>query len=130
VDADRLIKAELARLNANLPEKRISLKEAISSTEPKVRTRDGGVHSFKREELELLAKLLPEADWEKLQLPIFIELEPKLGRGAARVSGEAEARVAGRLLGKEAAGELLIYRPEVALLRKKLPTTTQYLFVW
>lgn len=130
MNADRLIKLELARLNVNLPEKRISLKEALSSAKPQVRTREGGVHSFKRGELELLAELLPKADWEKLQLPIFIALEPKLGRGAARVSGEVEARVAGRLLGKEATGELRIYRPEVALLRKKLPTTTQYLFVW
>lgn len=130
MNADRLIKFELARLNAHLPERRISLKEALSLTKPQVPTRDGSVHSFKRKELEILAKLLPEADWEKLQLPIFIALEPKLGRGAARVSGEVEAKVAAKLLGKEATGELLIYRPEVALLRRKLPTTTQYLFLW
>jgi uncharacterized protein (UPF0216 family) len=130
VNADRLIKFELARLNTHLPEKRISLKETLSLTKPQVPTRNGNVHSFKRKELEFLAKLLPEADWEKLQLPIFIALDPKLGRGAARVSEEVEVKVAAKLLGKEAAGELLIYRPEVALLRKKLPTTTQYLFLW
>lgn len=129
MNADRLIKLELARLNVHLPEKRISLREALSLPKPQVLARDGSVHSFKRGELELLAKLLPEADWEKLQLPILIALEPKLGRGAARVSGEVETRVACKLLGKEAIGELLIYRPEVALLRRKLPTTTQYLFM-
>jgi hypothetical protein len=114
----------------HLPERRISLKEALSSAQPRVPTRDGGFHSFKREELELLAELLPEAEREKLLLPIFIALDPKLGRGAARISGEVEARVAGRLIGKETTGELVIYRPEVALLRRKLPTTTQYLFAW
>jgi uncharacterized protein (UPF0216 family) len=124
------MKLELAKLNAHLPQRRISLREALSSQKPQVQTREGGVHSFKREELELLSKLLPQDDWEKLRLPILIALDPKLGRGAARISGEVEARVAGRLLGKEAAGELVLHRPEVALLRKKLPTTTQYLFMW
>lgn len=130
MNANRLIKLELGRLNVHLPERRVSLKEALSSPRPQVRARDGSTHAFKREELELLSKLLPEADWDRLQLPILIALEPKLGRGAARVSGEAEAKVAGKILGKEAVGELLIYRPEVAVLRRKLPTTTQYLFVW
>lgn len=130
MSSDRLIKLELARLNAHLPERRITLREALSLPKPQVLARDGSVHSFKRGELELLAKLLPEADWEKLQLPILIALEPKLGRGAARVSGKAEVKVTCKLLGKKATEELLIYRPEVALLRRKLPTTTQYLFVW
>lgn len=126
---DRVIKLELGRLNVHLPENRISLLEALSSPKPSVRARDGSAHFFKREELEALSKLLPEADWDKLQLPILISLEPKLGRGAARISGEPEARVAGKILNKEATGELLIYRPEVAILRRKLPTTTQYLFM-
>jgi uncharacterized protein (UPF0216 family) len=130
VSADRLIKLELGRLNVHLPERRLSLKEALSSTKPRVVGRDGGAHTFKREELEFLAGLLPEADRDKLQLPILIALEPKLGRGTARISGEAEVKVVSRVLEKEAAAvELLIYRPEVAILRRKLPTTTQYLFM-
>ena len=130
MSADRLIKLELSRLNVHLPERRLSLKEALSSTKPQVVGRDGSTHTFKREELEFLAGLLPEADRDKLQLPILIALEPKLGRGTARISGEAEVKVVSQILEKEAtAGELLIYRPEVAILRRKLPTTTQYLFM-
>jgi len=131
VNANRLIKLELSKLNVHLPERRPSLREALSSARPQVVARDGSTHAFKREELEFLAGLLPEADRDKLQLPILIALEPKLGRGTARISGEAEVRVVSQVLEKEpAAGELLIYRPEVAILRKKLPTTTQYLFLW
>ena len=127
---DRLIKLELARINLHLPERRVSLRDALSSPKPCVFTRDGSTHTFKRKELGFLAELLPEADWDKLQLPIMIAIDRKLGRGAARISGEAEARVAGQILGKRgAAGELLVYRPEVAILRRKLPTTTQYLFL-
>ncbi len=131
MSADRIIKFELSKLNVHLPERRLSLKEALSSQKPHVVARDGSVHTFKREELELLAGLLSEADRDKLQLPILIALEPKLGRGTARISGEAEVKVVSQVLKKEpAAEELLIYRPEVAILRRKLPTATQYLFLW
>ncbi len=131
MSADRIIKLELSRLNVHLPERRLSLKEALLSSRPQVAARDGSVHMFKRKELEFLAGLLPEADRDKLQLPILIALEPKLGRGTARISGEAEVKVVSQVLEKEAAAEeLLIYRPEVAILRRKLPTTTQYLFMW
>jgi hypothetical protein len=129
MNRDKFIKHELARLNVHLPRKKISLKEALSSPKPRVETRGGGIHVFKREELELLSSLLPEVEWEKLQLPILIAFEPKLGRGTARISGETEAKVVGKILGKAPAAELILYRPEVSLLRGKLPTTTQYLFV-
>jgi len=128
---DRLIKFELGRLNIHLPKRRISLRAALSSPQPQILTKDGGVHALKREELEFLSKILSESDWDKLQLPIFISLEPKLGKGAARIMGDVETKVVGQILKKEKIGsELIIYRPEVAVLRRKLPTTTQYFFVW
>ncbi|MBC7218693.1 MAG: DUF61 family protein [Hadesarchaea archaeon] len=128
---ERIIKFELGRLNAHLPEKRITLKSALSLDKPSVRTKDGKAHYLKREELELLSKLLPEAEWDSLLLPIFISLEPKLGRGAAKIKGTFEAKVIGKILGKETSGdELIVYRPEIAIIRRKLATTTQYLFGW
>lgn len=129
MNSERLFERELARLNVHLPEKRMSLKEALSSSKPLVKTKAGATHSFKREELEFLSKIVPDDEWGELKLPILIVLEPKLGRGAARISGKSEVEVAGKILDKTGGGELLIYRPEVAILRKKLPTTTQYLFM-
>ncbi|HID60632.1 MAG TPA: DUF61 family protein [Hadesarchaea archaeon] len=126
---DRLIKLELSRLNVHLPEKRMTLREALSSSKPEVMTRNGGKHALNREELEFLAGLLPEKNWNELQLPILIAFEPKFGKSAARISGKAGAYVVSKILDKEEAEELLIYRPEVAILRKKLPTTTQYVFI-
>lgn len=128
---ERIVKFELGRLNAHIPERRITLKLALSSAKPVVFTKDGSVHHFKRDELKLLSKLLPEGEWDSLQLPIFISLEPKLGRGAARIRGEAEVKVICKILEKERKeSELIIYRPEVAVIRRKLPTTTQYMFIW
>ncbi|MGC8816881.1 MAG: DUF61 family protein [Candidatus Hadarchaeum sp.] len=128
---ERIIKFELSGLNAHIPEKRITLKSALSLERPFVRTKDGKAHYFKREELEFIAKILPEAEWDRLQLPIFISLEPKLGRGAAKISGESEVKVIRKILGKEISkNELIVYRPEIAVIRRKLATTTQYLFGW
>lgn len=129
MNSERLFERELTRLNIHLPEKRISLKEALSSSKPLVKTKAGTTHSFKREELEFLSKITPKEEWDELRLPILIALEPKLGRGAARISGKAEGEVASKILNKRSGGELVIYRPEVAILRKKLPTTSQYLFM-
>jgi len=129
LNSERILEKELARLNINLPERRVSLKEALSSSKPQVKTKAGNVHAFKRDELESLSQIIPKETWDELQLPILIALEPKLGRGAARISGKAEVEVVSKILNKTGAGELLIYRPEVALLRQKLPTTTQYLFM-
>jgi len=130
MNVDRILKFELNKLNVHLPKRRISLKEALESTRPQVATRDGSVHRFKREELDFLVGVVPEIDRGRLQLPILIALDPKFGRGAARITGEAEAMAISQILGKKSTGgELLIYRPDVAIIRRKLPTTTQYIFM-
>lgn len=125
---DEFLKHEILRLNVHLPKKKVSLEEALSSPEPHVQT-PGGIHSFKREELEFLSNLVPKEDWGKLQLPILISFEAKLGLGTARILGSTETKAICEVLGKPPTEELIIYRPEVAALRGKLPTTTQYLFV-
>ncbi|MGQ9788000.1 MAG: DUF61 family protein [Candidatus Hadarchaeaceae archaeon] len=130
-DVERIIKLELGRLNAHLPEKRVTLKSALLSKKPSVQTKDGKAHYFKRVELEFLSKLLPEAEWNGLLLPIFILLTPQLGRGAGKINGRNEVKVIGKILGKETTGdELIVYRPEIATIRRTLVTTSQYLFGW
>jgi uncharacterized protein (UPF0216 family) len=52
-----------------------------------------------------------------------------MGSGAAVIRGKPEVRAISALLGRPAEGsELVIYRPEVAVIRSRLPTTTQYAF--
>lgn len=126
---DHVIKFELGRLSQYLPKQQISLKDALAADKPQVIARDGSVHAFKREELEFLAKIVPESDQGRLKLPIFIMLNPKLGRGTAQIMGEVEVRTIASIMQKEYAGsKLLLYRPEIAIVRRKLPTTTQYFF--
>ena len=84
--------------------------------------------SFDRRELEVLASMVSREERERLKLPIIIQMDRKLGRGAARISGRVESKVVARILGKEPSDDLIVYRPEVTILRRKLPTTTQYMF--
>jgi uncharacterized protein (UPF0216 family) len=129
VDPERLIEKELARLNAHLPRAQISLAEALRSERPGVETRDGTFHSFGRDELSLLSRLLEEGMWGELRLPIIIWMSRGMGSGAAVIRGKPEVRAISALLGRPAEGsELVIYRPEVAVIRSRLPTTTQYAF--
>ncbi len=117
-------------LNKHLPERRKSLATLLREGAPRVYGRDGSPHRFKKEELRLLASILPEELHERLFLPIYIEFAPNYGRGAARIHGKLECEVVGKIIGKNVkqSDEMIIYRPEVRELRKKLPTTTQYAF--
>jgi hypothetical protein len=130
MSADRILQFELARLNAHLPERQITLKEALSSPSPHVAAKDGSRHKFERGELEFLSKMTPADEWDKLRLPILIAINPKLGRGAAEITGETEVKIISQVLGKTCHDpEMVIYRPEIAVVRAKLPTTTQYFFM-
>ncbi|MEA1904865.1 MAG: DUF61 family protein [Candidatus Hadarchaeota archaeon] len=125
---DEFLRKQLKVLNRHLPKGRVPLSELLRRDKPRVETRSGGIHRFRKSELKYLAELLPKELHSKLRLPIFIGLMPQLGRGAARISGKIECMVVNKVLKreKEKENELVIYRPEVRALRRKLQTTTQY----
>ncbi|KXA92376.1 hypothetical protein AKJ65_07650 [candidate division MSBL1 archaeon SCGC-AAA259E19] len=132
MDEKKFLKKEIRSLNRHLPKGRTSLAELLEQKKPRIETRDGSTHRFKKDELEYLAELLPEEKHSKLKLPIIIRISPQLGRGAAQVSGKIEQKVFREILDKEGRkkdNKLLIYRPEVRKIRQKLPTTTQYAFL-
>ncbi len=128
----RLLAEQVRSLNRHLAVERITLKELLRQDRPSVMLRDGVRHHFRRSELEKLGRLLPERMHGMLRLPIYIELSSdRFGSGSARIAGRAECEVVRKLLGREerhGGDEMFIYRPEVQLIRKELPTTTQYMF--
>jgi hypothetical protein len=108
-----------------------------------VQGRDGSIHRIKRDELEEIARLIPEEAYGKLRLPIYIELTSDYGRGIAKVHGKWDCEIVRRLLGKreesskeregedsEKGDEIFIYRDDVRRLRRTLPTTTEYAFFY
>jgi len=126
--ADRLLKKQIFSLNRHLPRHRKTLQELLDEDKPHVMGGDGTRHRFKRNELKLLADIIPQRDYGRLKLPIYLEIESQTS--GARVAGELELQIICSLLGLvDCSREMYIYRPDLRIIRRDLPTTTQYIFL-
>ncbi|HIH61703.1 MAG TPA: DUF61 family protein [Methanobacteriales archaeon] len=129
---ERLIKKQIVILNRHVPRKRKTLKELLGEEKPHVIGADGSRHRFKTDELKFIASLLSENEQERLRLPIYIEIDATIS--GARIKGKLEAKIVSYIIGREIdeydiPDEIHIYNPEIRILRRELPTTTQYIFL-
>ncbi len=127
---ERILIDEYRVINRHAPYRRRSLKELLSMEIPEVVLRDGTRHMVRREELRFLASILEEKDYPRLMIPIVLEVNPKYGAGAVVIRDPLAARVIAQILGlKEHSVPLIIYRPQLSIVREKLRTTTTILFM-
>ncbi len=125
------LRGELRVLNAHLPCEQKLLSDLLCEEYPSVVCNDGSTHLFKRKELEYLASMIDTDEQEALLLPILIEVNPGQGEMAIICRGEVEEKVISTILDMPVTPKqerIMIYKPQLALLRKPLKTTTQYLF--
>jgi len=125
------LRGELRVLNAYLPCKQKLLSDLLGEEYPNVACNDGSIHLFKRKELEYLASLIDTDEQEALLLPMLIEVNPGQGEMAIICQGEMEEKVVSKILDMPVTPRqkrIMLYKPQLALLRKPLKTTTQYLF--
>jgi uncharacterized protein len=130
-DKKILIKA-IQTMNQHLPGKRLTLTELLAMERPGIKSKDNTFFIMDKPELDLISASLPRFMWNRLRLPLLIEMSPDFGSGSARIQGEVETEVVSKLLGKRRLPEdrsMIIYMPEIRELRRKLPTTTQYAFI-
>lgn len=124
----RLLKKQIVNMNRHIPRKRKSLSELLNEERPHVVGADGARHRFHKAELHKLAKIIPKSEHNRLKLPIYIEIDAT--SSGARITGKQECEVLRKILKKKCENsEIFIYRPYIKILRKELPTTTQYLFL-
>lgn len=118
-------------MNQHLPSKRLNLAELLTMERPGIRGKDNAFFIMDKAELDLISQSIPRFLWGRVRLPLLIEMSPDFGSGAARVQGEPEVELVGKILGKErqTGKQMIIYLPDVRELRRKLPTTTQYAFI-
>ena len=122
---------ELRILNAHLPGKQKSLADLWDEEYPHVLCNDGSVHLFKQKELRYLASLIDSDEQKALMLPILIEVNTGRGEMTVLCPGEVEGKVIQKVLDMPLdvrEGRITLYRPQLALVRKRLKTTTQYVF--
>jgi len=125
------LKSELRVINAHLPSKQKPLSDLLSEEYPHVLCRDGSTHLFKRKELKYLAGLLDAEEQKELSLPILIGVVAGVGEIVILCPGAVEEKVISKILDMPLTrGQkgIVIYKPQLAIIRKLLRTTTQYLF--
>jgi uncharacterized protein (UPF0216 family) len=122
---------ELRLVNTGLPQTQKRLADLLSEEHPSVACNDGNTHFFKKNELEHLANMLNTEERKALLLPMLIELDANRGEAAMMCAAEVEAKIVSKVLNMPVTcekGRIKIYRPQLALLRKKFKTTTVYVF--
>jgi len=132
---DRILReyltGELRVLNAHLPGKQKSLADLWDEEYPHILCNDGSVHLFKRKELRYLTSLINSNEQKALALPILIEVNAGRTEMAVLCTGDVEKKVIQKILDMPLdvrEGRITLYRPQLALVRKQLKTTTQYIF--
>ena len=125
------LRGELRVVNAHLPCEQKPLSDLLGEEYPNVVCNDGTTHLFKRKELEYLASMIDTEEQEALLLPILIEVNPGQGEMAIICREEVEEKVISIILDMPVTPKqerIMLYKPQLALMRKSLKTTTQYLF--
>lgn len=125
------LKGELRIVNAHLPSKQKPLSDLLGEEYPHVVCNDGSTHLFSRKELKYLASLIDTDEQKALLLPMLIEVGVGQGEMAVICPGEVVEKVMAKVLDMPITPrqkKITIYKPQLAIVRKVLKTTTQYLF--
>ena len=131
------LRGELRVVNAGLPQsqkrqsKENKLFYLLNEKYPHVACNDGSTHFFKKSELEYLASMLEIDEQRTLALPMLIELGANQAEAAIVCEGKVEEKVISQALDMPVTCQerrIRIYKPQLALLRKKFKTTTVYVF--
>jgi uncharacterized protein (UPF0216 family) len=125
------LRGELKVVNAGLPRSQKQLSNLLNEKYPHVICSDGSTHLFKKSELEYLASMIDADEQEVLPLPMLIELGANQAEAAIICEGKVEEKVISKALSMSVTCEqrrIRIYKPQLALLRRKFKTTTVYVF--
>jgi uncharacterized protein (UPF0216 family) len=125
------LRGELRIVNSGLPQSQKRLSTLLDEKYPHVLCNDGSTHLFKRSELEYLANMLDTDEQKILPLPMLIELGANQAEAAVICEGKLEAKILSKTLDMPVICEerrIRIYKPQLALLRRKFKSTTVYVF--
>lgn len=125
-------KWNINKMNDHLPRHTETLDALLKEERPIIEARDGTHLWTDRDELLMIASLVPEGLHNKLHLPIILTRRIDLGEGLFSISGgELERLLVTKILGsvedlfstnKSDDAPKYLYRREVQALRKKLRT--------
>ncbi len=131
---ERAIEREIDSINDHLPQNTLPLSEFRENPHLSYVTKGGEQSSFRKEEIQFLLQEVPSHLQNELRLPIVILRRMDLGPGIYTITG---GRVAAFLLHRALGdvdlrwedlaswrSETTLARPQVQVIRRRLPTTT------
>jgi uncharacterized protein (UPF0216 family) len=129
-----MIEHDIDTLNDHLPESRVPLSDLIGVESPQFKTRIGEVSVFRVEEIEELSSEVPKKYHSEIRIPIVLLRRLDYGPGIYTIAAnKIELFMVQRIIGyvdleweNFAAWKPIerLSRPQVQLLRRKLPSTT------
>ena len=133
----RIMNHEISEVNKHLPVRTVNLEQALRMDRPGFLSRSKEFVSLDRKELETIAEWFMEREWKEVELPIFLTRRRDLGPGAFYIGGSAaNIYLIRKLLNPDIPSfyvwkltqniekQRVIYRPEYALVRKKMTSIT------
>ncbi len=136
---ERMIEREIDSANDHLPVRRIPLTDLLSSDTPSFKMRNGEDSMFLKDEVQMFADKIPSVHHSSIMLPVVILRRRDLGSGIYTVTGsKVELFFIQQLLGYVDLGwdeftrwETVdrFVRPQIQLVRRKLPSTSVIGFV-
>ncbi|MHA1245921.1 MAG: DUF61 family protein [Candidatus Thorarchaeota archaeon] len=137
---ERAIEKEIETINDHLPSAGIPLCDLLNNERPTYVTRAGETSAFHPEEIDFIAKEIPERYHGEIRLPIILLRRMDLGPGLYTVAGTKPALFfLHKILGQVDLEweDLAVWRqndtfarPQVQMIRRRLPTTTCIGFVY
>ncbi len=124
----RVLKRLLEHMNITLPANRERLSELLESKEPSYVGRDGSRFVLDPDELALVRNVLIDSGLVDMKLPILIFADASHEQSTWRVEGREECTVIAKILDREVREPLYLYLAHMAVIRRKLPTTTVSVF--
>lgn len=127
-----VLKKLLAQMNSHIPNRRRRLSELLMELEPCFEGRDGVKYVLEREELESIQGMLVARGFDDVRLPILLMADPSMAQSAWRVEGREECAVISEVLGREheeVRERLILYAPHLAIIMRKLPTSTVCVYI-
>lgn len=132
---DKLLERDIDSINDDLPRGRVSLKELIAAESPQYVTRNGETSAFHKKEITKLGEIVPRKFHGEIWLPIVILRRIDYGPGIHTVAGnKVELFLIQHLIVGDVDLEWdklsewkmndRLARPQVQVLRRKLPSAT------
>lgn len=127
---DAMLRDELTRLNTHLPKNRKTLTELLEEASPIVPSVGGQEIRMRKNELEDMAKSLPDEVKERIRLPFVLFRRRELGPGAYTVLGHPYEEYAVALLSGSFGGafqefreqrpdSVIFYKPQISELVRR-----------